>query len=65
MDAPRTKVTVEEFRQLPETMIPTELIDGEVIVSPSPIPDHQTVVLNAAIVVRGLKTHKARPSSPH
>ncbi|MBX3065936.1 MAG: Uma2 family endonuclease [Anaerolineae bacterium] len=51
MDAPRTKVTAQEFRQLPETLTPTELIDGEVIVSPSPIATHQRVVVKSVIVL--------------
>jgi Uma2 family endonuclease len=37
----KTRVTAEEFFTLPETNTPTELIDGEVIVSPTPTPKHQ------------------------
>src|SRR5215211_1267441 len=41
----KTRVTAEEFFTLPETNTPTELIDGEIIVSPSPIKPHQDAVL--------------------
>jgi Uma2 family endonuclease len=40
----RIRMTVEEFKQLPESNVPTELIDGEVIVSPTPIYRHQEIV---------------------
>lgn len=40
----RIRMTVEEFKQLPETNLPTELIDGEVIVSPTPVYRHQEIV---------------------
>jgi Uma2 family endonuclease len=35
-----------EFFQLPETVLPTELIDGELIEMPSPKPQHQILALN-------------------
>lgn len=38
-------MTVEEFKQLPETNQPTELIDGELIVMPAPKDDHQKLIL--------------------
>jgi Uma2 family endonuclease len=34
--------------ELPEANIPTELWDGEIVMSPSPRPDHQRVVLRLA-----------------
>ena len=40
----KTRMTAAEFFELPETNQPTELIDGELIVSPSPIPKHQLLV---------------------
>ncbi len=39
----RPRVTAAEFEQLPETNTPTELIEAELIVSPSPVPKHQPV----------------------
>jgi Uma2 family endonuclease len=51
----RIRVTIAEFDALPETTQPTELIDGEIIVSPSPIPLHQISVGNTYNYVRDLK----------
>lgn len=39
-----TRVTPTEFRQLEETTQPTELIDGVIIVSPTPVNRHQEIV---------------------
>lgn len=38
---PRTKMTAVEFLARPESNEPTELIEGELIVSPAPVPKHQ------------------------
>src|SRR5690349_22599189 len=43
-EAVGTKVTAEEFAKLPETNLPTELIDGEIIRMPSPKSIHQRIV---------------------
>lgn len=37
------RMTAEEYFALPESMQPTNLIDGELIVSPSPVPVHQII----------------------
>jgi len=37
----KTRMTADEFFQLPETNQPTELIHGELIVNPPPVPKHQ------------------------
>jgi Uma2 family endonuclease len=37
----KTRMTADEFFQLPETNQPTELIDGVLIMSPSPVYRHQ------------------------
>lgn len=39
----RARTTAAEFAQLEETTLPTELIDGEIVVSPAPIDEHQNV----------------------
>jgi Uma2 family endonuclease len=39
----KTRMTASEFFQLPETNTPTELIDGELTMSPSPVYQHQFV----------------------
>lgn len=38
--------------ELPETNRPVELWNGEIIMSPAPHPDHQTIVLNFAATLR-------------
>ena len=48
----QSKVTAEEFFQLPESNQFIELIDGEIIMTPSPIPDHQDVIGNTFILLR-------------
>ena len=50
--AERTSMTLAEFRQLPETNLPTELIDGELIMSPSPVDEHQDIVGNTYSLVK-------------
>ena len=50
-----TRITAAEFLKLPETNLPTELLDGEVIMAPAPTLDHQDVVLNLATLILKLK----------
>lgn len=38
------RITAREFFDLPETTQPIELLDGEIIMSPSPVPQHQQIV---------------------
>ena len=38
----------EMLAELPESNLPTELWDGEIVTSPTPTPSHQTIVLNFA-----------------
>jgi Uma2 family endonuclease len=51
-------MTAEAFLALPETNLPTELIDGEMIMSPAPNLDHQDVVGDTNDVVRRLAKPK-------
>lgn len=53
----QTRMTAAEFRQLPESDGFVELINGELIVSPSPIDIHQDLVLNVAVLLRAEKPH--------
>lgn len=50
-----TRLSSAEFNQL-DSDYPflRELLDGEIILSGSPVPEHQDVVLNTAILVRSL-----------
>jgi Uma2 family endonuclease len=60
----RVWITLEEFRALPETNTPIELIDGELIVSPSPIDLHQDATGNTYIVVKKVGTKGKAKISP-
>jgi Uma2 family endonuclease len=48
-----TKMTAEQFLMLGEDPpgVKLELVDGEIAVSPSPVPDHSTVVMQLAILL--------------
>jgi len=48
-----TKMTAQQFLQLGEDPpgVRLELVDGEVAVSPSPIPDHSNVVIQLATIL--------------
>ena len=50
----KPRMTAVEFESLPESNQTLELIEGELIVSPPPIPRHQRCVLRAAHVVEDL-----------
>ena len=47
-----THVTEEEFLALPESHEHVELLDGEIIVTPSPTWDHQSIVLELSFRFR-------------
>ena len=42
----RRKATIEEFWALPESVLPTEYINEEIILAPTPSVPHQAVLLN-------------------
>lgn len=42
----RYKATIEEFWALPESMLPIEYINGEILMSPTPTVAHQAVLRN-------------------
>lgn len=56
-DMTRSKITAAEFFELPEQPgFPiVELIDGEIIMSASPIPKHQRISLRLALILDTLK----------
>ena len=47
----QTRMTAAEFAALPETNLPTELINGEVITPPVPGDTHQRALLACAMLV--------------
>ena len=47
----RRRASVEEFWSLPESVLPTEYIDGEIITAPTPPVPHQTVVGNMFVAL--------------
>lgn len=49
-----TRMTANDFLELPETNLPTELIDAELIVSPAPVPEHQSTSVKLIILLGGL-----------
>jgi Uma2 family endonuclease len=51
-DITQIRMTVQEFMTLPESNQPLELINGELIVSPTPKNAHQNAVLSIAIFLR-------------
>jgi Uma2 family endonuclease len=54
MSAPaKSRVSEAEFLSLPESLDHVELIDGEVIVSPSPEFWHQEILLRLVVALRG------------
>ncbi|MCU0514607.1 MAG: Uma2 family endonuclease [Anaerolineae bacterium] len=44
LDALTTRITAAAYHDYPETSIPTELIDGEIVVAASPKNKHQQIV---------------------
>ncbi|HJU05593.1 MAG TPA: Uma2 family endonuclease [Nitrospiraceae bacterium] len=46
MSLTRVKLTYEEYYSLSEETRPSELIDGELYMPPSPSPKHQSIVVN-------------------
>jgi Uma2 family endonuclease len=55
----RTRFSLEEFRALPESLDHIELIDGELIVSPTPKYKHQNIVGNAFVELKQFPQGKA------
>lgn len=58
-DIARTRVTLEEFKALPESLDHIELIDGELILSPTPKFKHQNAVGNVLVMLKQLSQGKA------
>ncbi|MCA0452589.1 MAG: Uma2 family endonuclease [Chloroflexi bacterium] len=54
IDVPRIRMTDAEYFELPPQSQPIELINGELVVNPAPVPRHQNVMLNTAFVLKDL-----------
>jgi Uma2 family endonuclease len=50
-DQVRTKMTAAEYFQRPDTNKPEALIHGELILDPMPTLNHQTVLMNTAVLL--------------
>jgi len=50
--AKRLWTYAEMVAELPETNLPVELWNGEIVMSPTPTPSHQTIVINLAFLLR-------------
>ncbi len=51
-EAAKTRMSAAEFLALPETNLPTQLLDGEVIQLTAPELDHQDVVGNVFVIFK-------------
>src|SRR5215203_1014013 len=47
----RRRASVEEFWSLPESVLPTEYIDGEIIMAPTPTVSHQRALVNIFVAL--------------
>ena len=54
----RRRASIEEFWSLPESVLPTEYIDGEIIMAPTPTVPHQLVVGNIYTALRAFVQDK-------
>jgi Uma2 family endonuclease len=48
----RQRATVEEFWSLPESVLPVEYVNGEIVMAPTPTVLHQHVILEMAFTLR-------------
>jgi Uma2 family endonuclease len=54
----RRKASIEEFWALPESMLPTEYINGEIIMAPAPVVAHQEIIGNIYAILRAFVEKK-------
>ena len=50
----KTRMTMQEFLALPESNTFVELIDGEVVMSPSPFHSHQKIAIAQGVFLFAL-----------
>ena len=56
-DQTQTRITATEFMALPESNLPIELINGEVIMSPTPTDEHQVIAGELYSILKSLIPH--------
>ena len=49
-----TRMTAAEYFTLPETNTPVQLLNGEIVVSPPPVPAHQRLVFRLSTLLNSL-----------
>jgi Uma2 family endonuclease len=54
LEQTRTRITAEEYFQLPETNLPIELIDGEILQMPAPSYIHQRIIIQLIVLLSKL-----------
>lgn len=64
-DAARRTMTEAEFLRLPESMSKIELVDGEVVVAPSPTVWHQEIQIRIASALRTWAERRRPPVTVH
>jgi Uma2 family endonuclease len=47
----KTRMTAAEYAQLPETNQPMELYDGELMIMPTPTPQHQILIASLSLLL--------------
>jgi Uma2 family endonuclease len=52
MDVQANLLTYEDYLLMPEIHKPCEIIQGELFMTPSPLPDHQWIVMNILSLLR-------------
>jgi Uma2 family endonuclease len=55
----RRRASVEEFWSLPESVLPTEYIDGEIIMAPTSTVPHQRTLVNIFVALHAFVREKA------
>jgi Uma2 family endonuclease len=54
-DMTHQRMTAQEFAELPESNLPAELIEGELIMTPAPDDPHQKVAIHGVAVLLNMK----------
>jgi Uma2 family endonuclease len=60
----RTRITAQEYFEQPETNLPMALIDGVVMSSPAPTPNHQIIVFKVGKLIDRIMTDGEMLLSP-